>query len=81
MAANALKYEDQKRLMLIANIKRNQELKMLTDDDVALKVRMNKRTYQAKKNPKNKDRYFTQPEMVRLFKVLGFTEAQKAESL
>ena len=76
----ALNYEEQKRSTLIGNLKRNQEMKRMTDDEVALKAHIKKRTYQEKKNIKM-DRYFTAPELIRLFKALDFTPEQKAESL
>ena len=75
-----LSYYEKKRLTFIANIKRNQELKRLTDGEVALKAHMNKRSYQEKKNP-NTDRKFTFPEIVHICQVLDFTSEQKAESL
>lgn len=80
MAAKMITYEEQKRSALIGNLKRNQEIKRMTDDEVALKAHIKKRTYQEKKNIKM-DRYFTAPELIRLFKVLDFTPEQKAESL
>ena len=75
-----LSYEEQKRSILIGNLKKNQEMMRLTDNEVALKARMSKRTYQEKKNI-HTNRYFTGPELVRLFKALNFSPEQKAESL
>ena len=80
MAMEPLSYEEQKRSILIGNLKRNQEMKRLTDDEVALKAHIKKRTYQEKKNV-HMNRYFTAPELIRLFKALDFTPEQKAESL
>lgn len=70
-------FEEKDRLVqgLIA---KNQTFLKLSDEDVAKKVSLSKRTYQ---NKKNRPRTFNLHELRRVCKILGFSEDEKSQIL